>query len=77
MLSLRWLSEVLCCRAGLTLAKAGLMTCRARPDTEFFLKRLLPIVLLSALSLITGNMAYFTLSVAFIQVIKDMLPAIT
>lgn len=62
---------------GLALAKAGFMTCRARPDTEFLLKRLLPIVLLSALSLITGNMAYFTLSVAFIQVIKVMLPAIT
>lgn len=62
---------------GLALAKTGFMSCRQRPSTSFFLKRLLPIVLLSALSLVSGNMAYTSLSVAFIQVLKVLLPAIT
>ena len=47
------------------------------PTAVFFLKRLLPIVGLSALSLATGNMAYLSLSVAFIQVLKVLLPAMT
>lgn len=53
------------------------MSCRTRPSMSFFLRRLLPIVLLSALSLVSGNMAYMSLSVAFIQVLKVLLPAIT
>ena len=63
--------------AGLALARIGFMSCRPRPTIRFFLKRLLPIVLLSALSLVSGNMAYTSLSVAFIQVLKVLLPAIT
>lgn len=53
------------------------MRCRQRPSVPFYVKRLLPIVLLSALSLVLGNMAYTSLSVAFIQVLKVLLPAIT
>ena len=53
------------------------MSCRQRPSTSFFLKRLFPIALLSALSLVSGNMAYTSLSVAFIQVLKVLLPATT
>ena len=62
---------------GVALARSGVMSCRPRPSTNFFLKRLVPIVLLSALSLVSGNMAYMSLSVAFIQVLKVLLPAIT
>lgn len=62
---------------GLALAKMGFMTCRPWPNAAFFLKRLLPIVILSAISLVSGNMAYLSLSVAFIQVLKVLLPAIT
>ena len=63
--------------SGLALAKMGFMTCRPWPNAAFFLKRLLPIVILSAISLVSGNMAYLSLSVAFIQVLKVLLPAIT
>lgn len=55
----------------------GFMSCRPLPDAAFFSKLLLPIVILSALSLASGNMAYLSLSVAFIQVLKVLLPAIT
>jgi hypothetical protein len=63
--------------SGSALAKMGFMSCRPRPDGAFFCKRLLPIVILSAISLVSGNMAYLSLSVAFIQVLKVLLPAIT
>lgn len=53
------------------------MSCRQRPSMRFFVQHLLPIVLLSALSLVFGNMAYTSLSVAFIQVLKVLLPATT
>ena len=63
--------------AGLALAKTNFMTCRPWPSGAFVLQRLLPIVILSALSLVSGNMAYLSLSVAFIQVLKVLLPAVT
>ena len=63
--------------SGVVLAKMGFMSCRPPPDAAFFLKRLLPIVILSAVSLASGNMAYLSLSVAFIQIVKVLLPAIT
>lgn len=52
------------------------MTCRPLPSITFYVKRLLPLALLTACSLVFGNLAYFTLSVAFIQILKTTIPAV-
>ena len=52
------------------------MSCRAAPSTSFYFARLLPVAALTAASLVFGNLAYLTLSVAFIQILKTVVPAI-
>jgi hypothetical protein len=62
---------------GLVLAKLGVMPCRGSPKASFFVQRLLPVVLCSAGSMALGNFAYLSLSMAFIQVLKVLTPAVT
>lgn len=64
------------CNAGCLLAKANFMKCRAVPAMSFYITRLIPLALLTACSLVFGNLAYFTLSLAFIQILKTMIPAV-
>ena len=64
------------CNAGCILAKAKFMKCRPVPSMSFYIKRLVPLALLTACSLVFGNLAYFTLSLAFIQIPKTMIPAV-
>lgn len=52
------------------------MPCRPPPSLGFHIKRLLPLAALTACSLVFGNLAYFTLSVAFVQILKTAVPAI-
>lgn len=62
------------CNAGCFLAKAKFMPCRPPPPFSFHIKRILPLALLTACSLVFGNLAYLTLSVAFIQILKTAVP---
>lgn len=52
------------------------MSCRAPPSASFYFARLLPVAALAAASLVFGNLAYLTLSVAFIQILKTIVPAV-
>ena len=56
--------------AGLLAAKLGWMQLGPAPSLRFFLLRLMPVVACAAGSLYLGNLAYLSLSVAFIQILK-------
>lgn len=57
-------------RAGWITSKTGLIKLGPAPSLRFLVTRLLPIVLSSAGALYFGNVAYLSLSVAFIQILK-------
>ena len=63
-------SEVELWFAGLLAAKLGWMQLGPAPSLQFFLLRLMPVVACAAGSLYLGNLAYLSLSVAFIQILK-------
>lgn len=58
------------CYAGWTFSKMGIIKLGPPPTLRFLVTRLLPIVLSSAGALYFGNVAYLSLSVAFIQILK-------
>ena len=66
-----------CLHAGVLLSKAGLLPLGPVPRPSVFLLRLMPGVLSFAGTLYLGNFAYLSLSMAFIQMLKAMVPAIT
>ena len=51
-------------------ARTGLIRLGPAPSPRFMATKLLPVVLCSAGALYFGNVAYLSLSVAFIQIIK-------
>jgi len=57
-------------RAGWLVAQLGWMKLGPRPSPRVFATRLLPVVAFTAGSLYFGNVAYLSLSVAFIQILK-------
>ncbi|KAK9848406.1 hypothetical protein WJX84_008641 [Apatococcus fuscideae] len=63
--------------AGLLAAKLGWMQLGPAPSLRFFLTRLMPVVACAAGSLYLGNLTYLSLSVAFIQILKVLTPALT
>ena len=50
--------------------KMGMMKLGPAPSAHFFATRLMPIVLCAGGALYFGNVAYLSLSVAFIQILK-------
>jgi len=62
---------------GWLLSKAGVLPLGPRPRAAVFMTRVLPSVLSFAGTLYLGNFAYLSLSMAFIQMLKAMVPAIT
>ena len=52
------------------MAQLGWMKLGPRPSLPVFATRLLPVVAFTAGSLYFGNVAYLSLSVAFIQILK-------
>ena len=66
-----------CLPAGVLLSKAGLLPLGPIPRPSVFLLRVMPGVLSFAGTLYLGNFAYLSLSMAFIQMLKAMVPAIT
>ena len=60
----------MCTFAGLLAAKLGWMQLGPAPSLRFFSTRLMPVVACAAGSLYLGNLAYLSLSVAFIQILK-------
>lgn len=70
------MSEVVVCFPGLLAAKLGWMQLGPAPSLQFFLLRLMPVVACAAGSLYLGNLAYLSLSVAFIQILKVGCPAL-
>ena len=56
--------------AGWLVAQLGWMKLGPRPSLRVFATRLLPVVAFTAGSLYFGNVAYLSLSVAFIQILK-------
>ena len=52
------------------MAQLGWMKLGPRPSPRVFATRLLPVVAFTAGSLYFGNVAYLSLSVAFIQILK-------
>ncbi|KAK9829753.1 hypothetical protein WJX72_007680 [[Myrmecia] bisecta] len=63
--------------SGWLVAKAGLMSLGPPPALSFYLTRLMPVVVCTAGTLYLGNVSYLSLSVAFIQILKVLTPAIT
>lgn len=63
--------------AGVLLSKAGVLPLGKAPTAGVFLLRVLPSVVSFAGTLYLGNFAYLSLSMAFIQMLKAMVPAIT
>ena len=63
--------------AGVLLSKAGVLPLGRAPSAGVFLLRVLPSVVSFAGTLYLGNLAYLSLSMAFIQMLKAMVPAIT
>lgn len=61
---------LLCYHPGWTSSKLGFVKLGPAPTPHFLATRLLPIVLSSAGALYFGNVAYLSLSVAFIQILK-------
>jgi len=61
-------------RAGWLVAQLGWMKLGPRPSPRVFATRLLPVVAFTAGSLYFGNVAYLSLSVAFIQILKACAP---
>ncbi len=59
-----------CYHPGWTSSKLGFVNLGPAPTPHFLATRLLPIVLSSAGALYFGNVAYLSLSVAFIQILK-------
>ena len=57
-------------RTGWLVAQLGWMKLGPRPSLRVFATRLLPVVAFTAGSLYFGNVAYLSLSVAFIQILK-------
>ena len=68
-----WISQF----AGVLLSKAGVLPLGRAPSAGVFLLRVLPSVVSFAGTLYLGNLAYLSLSMAFIQMLKAMVPAIT
>lgn len=58
------------CGAAWLFSRTGIMTLGPAPSLRFMVTRLLPIVLSGAGALYFGNVAYLSLSVAFIQILK-------
>lgn len=63
--------------AGVLLSKMGVLPLGKAPMPGVFLLRVLPSVVSFAGTLYLGNYAYLSLSMAFIQMLKAMVPAIT
>jgi hypothetical protein len=63
--------------AGVLLSKAGVLPLGKAPSGGMFLLRVLPSVVSFAGTLYLGNLAYLSLSMAFIQMLKAMVPAVT
>lgn len=59
------------------LSKAGVLPLGRAPSAGVFSLRVLPSVVSFAGTLYLGNLAYLSLSMAFIQMLKAMVPAIT
>ena len=57
-------------RAAVLFAQMGLIRLGPAPTPHFMATKLLPVVLCSAGALYFGNVAYLSLSVAFIQIMK-------
>ena len=57
-------------RAAVLFARTGLIKLGPAPSLRFTATKLLPVVLCSAGALYFGNVAYLSLSVAFIQILK-------
>ncbi|EIE19444.1 hypothetical protein COCSUDRAFT_67899 [Coccomyxa subellipsoidea C-169] len=76
-LALTGLAQLAGAIAGWITSKTGLIKLGPAPSLRFLVTRLLPIVLSSAGALYFGNMAYLSLSVAFIQILKVLTPAVT
>ena len=55
----------------------GVESPKPEVDWEFWVKKILPIGFLAALALTFGNMAYLSLSVSFIQMLKSFTPVMT
>ncbi len=56
--------------AAVLVARTGLIRLGPAPTPRFMATKLLPVVLCSAGALYFGNVAYLSLSVAFIQILK-------
>ncbi|KAK9846011.1 hypothetical protein WJX81_008360 [Elliptochloris bilobata] len=76
-LTLTGLSQFVSALGGWLVAQLGWMKLGPRPSWHVFATRLLPVVAFTAGSLYFGNVAYLSLSVAFIQILKVLTPAIT
>lgn len=76
-LALTGLAQLAGAVAGWTSSRLGFVKLGPAPTPHFMATRLLPIVLSSAGALYFGNVAYLSLSVAFIQILKVLTPAVT
>jgi hypothetical protein len=71
------MGQVFSAVGGWGLARLGVMSLRPTPSPREFLFKLSPIILNTAGTMFTGNVAYLYLSVAFIQILKAFTPAVT
>jgi hypothetical protein len=75
-LALTALGQVASWGTGRALGAAGLVAVKPRPPTGTFFTRLLPVAFCTAATLCLGNYAYLYLSVAFINMLKALTPAV-